>query len=57
MFPIESKFTKAKLDTKFNYIFDCREEMYYWCGKVSPPFPGFQYVLLYLTRLAGHTGH
>jgi hypothetical protein len=34
LFPIDSKFTKAKLDTKFNFIFDCHEEMYYWCGKV-----------------------
>ena len=36
LFPIDSKFTKAKLDTKFNFIFDCHEEMYYWCGKVGP---------------------
>lgn len=35
LFPIDSKFTKAKLDTKFNFIFDCHEEMYYWCGKVG----------------------
>lgn len=35
LFPIDSKFTKAKLDTKFNFIFDCHEEMYYWCGKAT----------------------
>jgi len=35
LFPIEPKFTRSKLDTKFNYILDCHEEMYYWCGKAT----------------------
>ena len=37
LFPIEGKFTKSRLESKFPYLLDCYSEMYVWMGKQTTP--------------------